>query len=231
MISFFIPIRSGSKRIKNKNFKKLPGYNFGLTEIKIKQIEKFKKKIKNYKLNEKFEYVVSTNCKKTLKFLKKYNWIKIHNRSNKLSSDNSLDSLISIIPKICNGDLILWTHVTSPFFDHKEYIKFVKIFLKKKYKSAFSAELVQKFIYNPKKKWISHENSKKKWPRTQDLDPMYLANSAVFLARRNIYKKFKNRICSNPLPILTDELKGFDVDNLKDFNHLKNLLRNGKKII
>ena len=46
MISFFIPIRSGSKRIKNKNFKPLPGYKFGLTEIKFKQIEKFRQLIK-----------------------------------------------------------------------------------------------------------------------------------------------------------------------------------------
>mgnify|MGYP001331902613 FL=1 len=42
MISFFIPIRAGSKRIKNKNLKKLPGFNYGLTEIKIRQIKKFK---------------------------------------------------------------------------------------------------------------------------------------------------------------------------------------------
>ena len=53
MISFFIPIRKGSKRIKNKNFKPLPGYRFGLTEIKIKQIIKFKNLIKKNKIKKK----------------------------------------------------------------------------------------------------------------------------------------------------------------------------------
>ena len=37
-ISIFIPIRKNSKRIKNKNIKPLPGLKFGLTELKIKQL-------------------------------------------------------------------------------------------------------------------------------------------------------------------------------------------------
>ena len=42
MISIFVPIRSGSKRVKNKNIKKIGKFNLGLTEIKIKQIFKLK---------------------------------------------------------------------------------------------------------------------------------------------------------------------------------------------
>ena len=132
MISFFIPIRKGSKRVKNKNFRKLLEFKFGLTEIKIKQLEKFKNFIKKQNIKQNFEYVVSTNCKKTINFLKKYKWIKVHKRAKKLALDDSLDDLIKAIPKICSGDLILWTHVTSPLFDHIEYFKFIKLYLKKK---------------------------------------------------------------------------------------------------
>ena len=39
MISFFIPIRKGSKRVKNKNIKKLENYKLGLTELKINQLK------------------------------------------------------------------------------------------------------------------------------------------------------------------------------------------------
>ena len=231
MISFFIPIRSGSKRIKDKNTRSLPRFNFGLTEIKIKQIQKFKNLVKKYKIKQDFEYIVSTNCKKTIKYLKNYKWIKVHNRSRKLSMDDSLDDLIKILPDICSGDFILWTHVTSPFFDQHEYINFIKIFLRNKFKSAFSADLIQKFIYNPKKKWISHQSSKKKWPRTQDLEPMFVANSGAFLANRKVYIKDNNRICKNPLPIVTHKEKGFDVDDINDFNNLKEILKSGQKII
>ena len=54
------------------------------------------------------------------------------------------NDLIKILPGICNGDFILWTHVTSPFFDQYEYINFIKIFLRNKFNSAFSADLIQK---------------------------------------------------------------------------------------
>mgnify|MGYP001206890094 FL=1 len=231
MISFFIPIRSGSKRIKDKNTRSLPSFSFGLIEIKIKQIQKFRNLVKKFKIKQDFEYIVSTNCIKTIKFLKNYKWIKVHNRSKKLSMDDSLDDLIKILPGICNGNFILWTHVTSPFFDQYEYINFIKNFLRGKFNSAFSADLIQKFIYNHKKKWISHKSNKKKWPRTQDLDPMYVANSGAFIAKRKIYLKDKNRICKNPLPIITPKAKGFDVDDINDFKYLKEILKRGQKII
>ena len=40
MISIFLPIRKGSKRVKNKNLRPIGSIRFGLTEIKIKQIKK-----------------------------------------------------------------------------------------------------------------------------------------------------------------------------------------------
>ena len=42
MISIFIPIRKNSKRIKNKNIKKIGKFKYGLTEIKINHLEKLK---------------------------------------------------------------------------------------------------------------------------------------------------------------------------------------------
>tara|TARA_B100000575_G_C23121086_1_gene648793 strand:- start:611 stop:1327 length:717 start_codon:yes stop_codon:yes gene_type:complete len=232
MISIFLPIRKGSRRIINKNLKKLPHFSYGLTEIKIKQLEKFK--FISSKLKQKFEFVVSTDSKKILKILKKYSWIKLHRRHKKLSTDDSLQGLINHVPKICKGDLILWTHVTSPFFDQKDYFDFIKKFLleykKKKFKSAFSADKVQKFIYREDKKWISHNYDKKKWPRTQDLLNSYILNSAALIAKRSVYELNRDRLCKNPLPIISRSNSGFDIDDLEDFNYIKkNLKKYGTK--
>ena len=221
MISIFLPIRKGSRRIINKNLKKLPHFSYGLTEIKIKQLEKFK--FISSKLKQKFEFVVSTDSEKILKILKKYSWIKLHRRHKKLSTDDSLQRLINHVPKICKGDLILWTHVTSPFFNEMSYVKFIKKFLNKKrqFKSAFTANHIKTFIYNyDKKKWISHNYLKKKWPRTQDLDKMYAVNSAAFIAERNVYNKYQDRIDKRPLPIHISSRESFDVDDIDDFNKL-----------
>ena len=46
MISFFIPIKKDSKRVPGKNTKKINEFNFGLTEIKLQQLSKFRNYIK-----------------------------------------------------------------------------------------------------------------------------------------------------------------------------------------
>ena len=168
------------------------------------------------------------------KILKDYPWINSYKRKKNLSSDDSLDKLIEHVPFICRGKYILWTHVTSPFFNQNDYYNFIKKFLlwnkTRKFKSAFSADKVQKFIYREDKKWISHNYNKKKWPRTQDLLNSYILNSAALIAERKIYTKNNDRLCSNPLPIISEPKSGFDVDDLNDFKYVRNTLKkNGIK--
>jgi len=230
VISFFIPIRKGSKRVKDKNIKPLPGYKFGVTELKIKQLLRLRKLLKKQKKNDlnKFEFVVSTDCLRTKKYLLKFKWLKIHNRSKNLATDDSLDLLIKEVTKICIGKYILWTHVTSPFFNESDYLDFLIKFFKnkdKKNKSAFSADIINKFIFSKKIGWVSHDTKRKKWPRTQDLNNLYVANSAAFIAEREVYKKNKDRLCKNTFPILTRDISGFDLDNKKDFQYLRQIFK------
>ena len=219
MISVFLPTRKGSKRVKNKNLKKIGKYNLGLTEIKIKQILKLKKILGN---RQKIEFIVATDCLKTLKYCKNFEDIKTYKRSKKISGDHSLKKLINLVPKICNGKFILWTHVTSPLFSSKCYYEFIKSFFRKNTnRSAFSADLIQKFLFHREKKWISHNNKKNKWPRSQDLEPIFLVNSAAFIASRKTYINARDRLCKNPYPLISKGNTGFDIDTEDDFKKLK----------
>ena len=47
MISIFVPVRKDSKRIKNKNIKKISKFKHGLLEIKVNQFARLLKKISN----------------------------------------------------------------------------------------------------------------------------------------------------------------------------------------
>lgn len=227
-ITIFLPIRKGSKRIKNKNIKSLPGFKLGMTELKIYQLNKLRTAYKKiYKKD--LEIIVSTDCPKILKFTKNLKWLKVLKREKYLSSDDTLTKLIQYVPKICLNKYILWTHVTSPKFDEKDYLKFIERFfrmIKKRSlsKSVFSADLIQKFVLNHNYNWVSHDYKRKKWPRTQDLKPLYIINSAAFLSFRDVYIKEKDRLCKNPLPIISRRNSGFDIDTLEDFIELKNEL-------
>lgn len=233
MISFFLPIKKNSKRVKNKNTKKINNFQFGLTEIKISQLKKFYNFVKkdNILKKEKFEYIVSSDNEQIKKYIKKFPWIKFDLRPKKLTEDDCLEDLIEYVPKVCVGDIILWTHVTSPLFNHLSYSRFIKNFLKniKKNDSSFTASKIQSFIFNAtKKRWLSHNRKINKWPRTQDLDKIYIINNAAFISKRNVYLNQKDRIGKSPLPFskLVEENEIFDIDNKNDFNYFKkNLLK------
>ena len=226
LVSIFFPVRSGSKRIKNKNIRPIKNFKAGLLEIKINHLIKlnkiFKKNLPNYKL----EIIFSTNCKKTKSFLKKHSWIKVFDRKKSLSSDDVLDKLILEVPRICKGDIIFWSHVTSPLFDENLYISFIKKFLKNKndFDSAFSATKIESFLMDENSNWLSHDVEKKKWPRTQDLKGMFVVNNALFASKREVYIKLKNRLGKRILPIATPKYYDLDIDCLGDLEILKKFI-------
>ena len=223
MISVFIPVRKGSKRVKNKNTRAIGRFKLGLLEIKLKQLEKLIK-INNNKYN--LEFIVSTDSKIVEEYCKNFDWVKVHKRNKKISGDHSLQKLINIIPKICNGNFILWTHVTSPLFNSNDYMSFLNIFFKKrklKLSSAFSADQIKKFVYSIKQGWVSHNTNKIKWPRSQDLKNLYILNSAALIAGKKTFLKDKDRISKNSLPIISRKTSGFDIDSMDDFKKLNYL--------
>ena len=85
------------------------------------------------------------------------------------------------------------------------------------------------FYIQKKKDGLVITIKKKKWPRTQDLDPIYVANSAAFIAHKNIYKYQNDRIDNKPLPINTSLSSSIDIDDYSDFLKLKFKLKKSAK--
>ena len=59
LISFFFPVRKGSKRVKNKNTRKIKKYNYGLLEIKVNHLKKLRELFKNNLKHYDVEFVFS----------------------------------------------------------------------------------------------------------------------------------------------------------------------------
>ena len=91
---------------------------FCLVEVLAKELKISQLLLVKYVRN----IIVSTNDMKIITYLKKLNNKKIiiDKRENKLcSSQTSTDDLINYVPKTTDAEHILWTHVTSPFFNNK----------------------------------------------------------------------------------------------------------------
>jgi len=213
IIKAFLPCRSGSQRVKNKNIRKFHKYKFGLIELKINQLLKVK---------EIDQIILSTDDKKIIKYLQKLNKkkIKINIRPKKLaSSKTKTDDLIRYVSKLFNkNDHILWTHVTSPFFDEKNYREAIRYYKKNinKYDTLVGSNIIQDFIFNQKNP-VNYNYKKTYWPNTQTLKKLYKINNTVFITSTKNYIKKKNRIGSKIFFYNVDKINSIDIDNLDDF--------------
>ena len=54
---------------------------------------------------------------------------------------------------------------------------------------------------------------------------LYCVNSAAFIAPIRVYRKNRDRLCNSPIPIISKNRSGFDIDTIDDFNFLKKNLK------
>ena len=213
-VSFFLPTRKGSERVINKNTRPFAGNAGGLVENKIRQL------LSTRKIDE---ILFSSNDERCIEVARKYSndsRLKIIERPTELClSTTNLQDLIMYVPTITNTDHILWGHVTTPLADGEIYDKAIEYYLSKLsegYDSLVSVKEFKNFLLNKEGKLINN-NTSLPWPRTQDLEALFEINHAIFLAKRDIYVKNKNRIGDKPLLYVMDEIHSKDIDWEDDF--------------
>ena len=146
--------------------------------------------------------------------------LRIIPRPNELClSTTNLQDLICYVPTITNADHILWGHVTTPLVEAKVYDTAIEQYLSKitkGYDSLVSVKELKNFLLNQEGKLVNNTTDIP-WPRTQDLEPLYEINHAIFLAKRSVYTEQKNRIGQKPLLYIKDEIHSKDIDWEEDF--------------
>lgn len=215
-VSVFLPTRKNSERVINKNTRSFGGVNYGLLEIKLNQL-----------LKTKFidEIVLSSNDEVSLDYGNKLGLVnsrlKVIERPDNLAlSSTNLTDLVKYVPMVCDGNHILWTHVTSPFVETEDYDRAINEYFKSLdsgFDSLMSVKEIQNFLWSKEKNDLINRLTDIKWPRTQDLMPLYEIDSAFFIASRDIYTNTNDRIGIKPFLMKQEGYKSFDVDWEDDF--------------
>ena len=212
-ISFFLPTRKGSERVKNKNTRPFADMEDGLIGNKISQLTQTK-------LID--EIILSTNDEDCISVARKYNDPRIHifERPEHLcTSQTNLQDLIEYVPTITDAKHIIWGHVTTPIVDASDYDKAIEEYfaaLKKGHDSLIGVKELRNFLLNDKGTVINNTTAIP-WPRTQDLETLYEINHTMFIAGRNIYLNNKNRVGDRPYLYVMGEMVSFDIDWEEDF--------------
>lgn len=221
-IAFFLPTRSGSQRVINKNTKDFAGIQGGLLKVKLDQLIK----TKNFS-----SIILSTNDKECIEIAQNFkaldSRIQVVERPEYLCLDTTnLQDLIKYVPTITDADHIVWGHVTTPLADSCVYDAAVDEYLSKRdiSDSLVSVVELKNFLLNDAGRLINNSTNLP-WPRTQDLDPLYEINHVMFIAKREIYEKQGNRLGDKPILYKMDKIKSMDIDWPEDFDIAQILYR------
>jgi len=210
-ITAFVPCRSGSERVPNKNTRAFAGEPDGLVGVKLHQLGG---------CDEIDSIILSTNDEKVIeigeRFALRYPKIRIDVRPEHLcTSQTSTDDLIQYAGTLLEEGTLLWTHVTSPMVDVVEYRSIVNayntIIHNGIHDSLMTVTKCQTFVWNDNQP-VNYDRAVEKWPRTQTLEPLYLVNSAAFLIDAQLLKKLNDRVGKKPFLYVMDEIKSYEVD-------------------
>ncbi len=200
-----IMVRSGSQRVKNKNFK--PFANSNLLEIKINQMKRIKSIdgiVVNSNDDEMLEFAKSMDCE-TIKRDPYY-------ATDEISPNELYVNLAETFP----GDIIVFANTTSPLVKDETFEKTIKAYFDNlnKYDSLNTGHLIKEFLWLDGKA-INYTPSKK--PRSQDLPDIISLDSAVNVIARERMIECRNFVGKNPNIYIIDAEEGLEIDYPIDF--------------
>tara|TARA_B100000683_G_scaffold273854_1_gene320517 strand:+ start:1044 stop:1763 length:720 start_codon:yes stop_codon:yes gene_type:complete len=217
-VKVFLPCRAGSERVPHKNTRPFAEWQHGLLELKLTALEK---------ATGISQIILDSNDEKVLEYgrSRKSNWsgtaeLYVQERPNHLGlSSTTTDALIQYALDNLQEGHLLWTHVTSPFLGHEEYERIIQAFFQQKdqgYDSLMTVNRLQTFLWDEQQP-MNYDRDQLKWPRTQDVKPVFEVNSGAFLVPVDIAKTRQDRIGHKPYLFELNHIEAFDVDWPDDF--------------
>jgi len=223
-VHVFLPCRGGSQRVPNKNTRSFAGIEGGLLAVKLRQLAE---------AEEIASVTVNTDDPDVIRIAEKMRPafridLHISERPPALAAAGTLDDFVSYVPTIMPQGVVLWTHVTSPFFDGAEIDRSVLSYRCEvesgAYDSLMGVSRIQTFLWN-EKGCISHDREAVKWPQTQDLEPIFEVNSSVFMIERDEMMRRCDRIGGRPFLMEVAKVPSIDIDWPEDFELAEKLSR------
>lgn len=200
-----ITVRSGSKRVKNKNLKPFAGSN--LLEIKIKQMQRIKG----------VDAVQVNSNDDTMLQIGKDLGCEIFKRDEYYATDMvSTNELRKNAAENIDADIILVTNCTNPLIKDETIEKALEFYktLPEEYDSLNTAHEVKDFLWLNGK---AYNYNPDKTPRSQDLPDILGLDSALNIIKRERMIEISNFVGKTPYLYKISALEATDIDTELDF--------------
>ena len=198
-----IPVKLNSERVKEKN---LRTFFDGTPLVHFIQ----KALIGSRKIDEIYVYCSNERIQDYLldgvKFLKRPEFLD--------ANTANCNDIIREFIKVVDADYYCVSHATAPFTTPESLDRCVEcVTNENEYDSAFLAVRHQAMFWQDGNPLNFDPN---RFPRTQDLKPVYTETSGAYVFPRWVFEKYGRRVGINPAIIETDPMETLDIDTEYD---------------
>jgi CMP-N-acetylneuraminic acid synthetase len=181
------------------------------------------------------EIIVSSNDEEVLGIAQRFavtsrKPVRVERRAEELSLATTSIADLSMHAADLAGDdnIVVWAHVTSPLVRAEDYDSMIEAYeagvAAGTHDSLMTVTVIRKFLWSEDGPF-NYRTTPLKWPRTQDLPPIYEVNSASFIADAETCRRNYDRVGTSILRYEMDEWRAVDVDWEHDFQMAEVLYR------
>lgn len=198
-----IPVRAGSQRVKDKNFRPFAGKS--LLEHKLDIIKELPIE----------DIIVNTDSEEAIRIAKKAG-VSYHRREPYYASSQCSNSEFHhYLAKVTDAENILIAQVTAPLISKESYINAIEDFYSKDCDSLMSVKVLKEFIwYNGKPLNYSLDNT----PNSQDLPEYLVPTFGLVIVERQAMLEARSYIGKNPHFYKVSQTESIDIDTELDFD-------------
>jgi CMP-N-acetylneuraminic acid synthetase len=212
-----VPMRHHSQRVPGKNYRPLAGrplfHHVILTLLSCPEIS---------------ETVVDTDSQDVIAGLREFfPQVRILERPEHLRADDvPMNEILAYDASQAEADFYLQTHSTNPLLRAGTFSGAIQALLKSypAYDSLFGVTRLQVRLWDQLGRAINHNPAI--LLQTQDLPPVYMENSCIYLFTRQTLQARRNRLGERPLMFEIDASEAWDIDNELDFQICDLIMKN-----
>ncbi len=207
----FIPVKLNNERIPGKNVNEIAP---GVPLISCAQ----KTLLGISRIDEVYVYCSDEAVKAYL-----LSGVRLMERDPKYNSaDADVNDMYYCFTQMVEADIYVLQHATAPFLRRDSIEKGIEAVASGDYDSALSGQLLREFVWMDDKPF---NFNLKKIPRTQDLNPMLVETTGLYIFSREAMLRCHSRTGDRPFLVEVSKLEAVDIDYPLDFEMAKALYR------
>lgn len=212
-----VPMRHHSQRVPGKNYRLLAGrplfHHIVMTLLSCPEIA---------------ETVVDTDSPEVISGLRQhFPQVRIIERPEPLRADSvPMNEILAYDSSQVEADFYLQTHSTNPLLRAETFSRAIQALLNSypAHDSLFGVTRLQVRLWDQLGRAINHNPAF--LLQTQDLPPVFMENSCIYLFTRQTLQARRNRLGERPMMFEIDASEAWDIDDELDFQICDLLMKN-----